>query len=994
MNRITLSIIAAAIAVASGASEPASLNSPAADGWLLRGELMFDTEIYNGTLDQTGHLRVLDPTVSQAEDAAYAHAMAAMHARSRHAVSEFSDFIAAYPHSARLPLAQTAIGDCYFSTHDYASALKAYQLVDPATLVPRQRSALAYRTAYCRLLAGDIADAAKAFGALKSDKRYGNAARFYLAYIAYDRGDYDRALSLFADVDRSSVPGNAVPVYTAQIYYARGNYDSALRDARGVTDNPSLAAFAPEARRIAGESLYNMGSAEQALPYLWKYAAEVAHPEPSALYILGASEYDAARYTEAIGLLQRAIAPENGKVAQSAYLYLGQAYSRTGNKNAALMAFEHAMRMDIDPKVTEAAFYNYTVAKMEGGRSPFADTSRLLQEFLDRFPGSEYASRIGEYMVCSYLRENDFEAALDIAERVSAPSASMQTYRQRALFMLGTRELANGAPRRALERFNKAAGGPDRALALQANLWKGDCLYALGQYEQAAASYTYFINHSQRDGENLSLARYDLGYAYFALERYGEAEREFREWMRIAAHPSGSILADACSRIADCRYYSGDYAQAESFYSHAVEAEPSKADYPLFQSALMKGLRRDHRGKIASIDRLTSTYPASALIPEALLAKAESQAAIGDNVASAATLEDIERRYPSTLHARKALLQLAITRMSMKRRSEAIDAYKKVIRTYPTSEEARLATDDLKRIYADDGALADFDKFLSSVPDAPRIDASEYDHLAFQAAEKSYISGGDIRRVEEYLTRYPGGAHEPQALYYLAMAANESGNMAKALEHASRITERYPHAEVAEDAMLMKAEAESELGRIDPAYKSYTALASRASTPDMQRAARLGVLRTAVALKRSQPAVEAADRLLGSSAAGETDIAEIRFLRGVALEQLGRHDEAETAWTDVITASPDDIYGARSAVALAEARLHRGHLTQARDGIERFINANPSDSYWLARGFIVLSDILRRQGETFEADEYLRTLRKNYPGSEADIFRMIDERLK
>ena len=62
--------------------------------------------------------------------------------------------------------------------------------------------------------------------------------------------------------------------------------------------------------------------------------------------------------------------------------------------------------------------------------------------------------------------------------------------------------------------------------------------------------------------------------------------------------------------------------------------------------------------------------------------------------------------------------------------------------------------------------------------------------------------------------------------------------------------------------------------------------------------------------------------------------------------------------------------------------------------MNKLIEANPPHDYWLARGFILLSDLLRRKGDTFEADEYLKSLKRNYPGTEADIFLMIDERLK
>lgn len=51
-------------------------------------------------------------------------------------------------------------------------------------------------------------------------------------------------------------------------------------------------------------------------------------------------------------------------------------------------------------------------------------------------------------------------------------------------------------------------------------------------------------------------------------------------------------------------------------------------------------------------------------------------------------------------------------------------------------------------------------------------------------------------------------------------------------------------------------------------------------------------------------------------------------------------------------------------------------------------------AYWLARGFIIISDLYAAQGKKFEAREYLDALRQNYPGTESDIFMMIEERLK
>ena len=82
-----------------------------------------------------------------------------------------------------------------------------------------------------------------------------------------------------------------------------------------------------------------------------------------------------------------------------------------------------------------------------------------------------------------------------------------------------------------------------------------------------------------------------------------------------------------------------------------------------------------------------------------------------------------------------------------------------------------------------------------------------------------------------------------------------------------------------------------------------------------------------------------------------------------------------------------------SAVALGQSLYDAGELKAARETIDALIDANPPHSYWLARGFILYSDILRRQGKEFEAREYLKSLQSNYPGKEADIQNMINQRL-
>jgi hypothetical protein len=49
--------------------------------------------------------------------------------------------------------------------------------------------------------------------------------------------------------------------------------------------------------------------------------------------------------------------------------------------------------------------------------------------------------------------------------------------------------------------------------------------------------------------------------------------------------------------------------------------------------------------------------------------------------------------------------------------------------------------------------------------------------------------------------------------------------------------------------------------------------------------------------------------------------------------------------------------------------------------------------YWMARALIVLSDTYRAKGDSFQARQYLESLKSNYQGDESDILQMINERL-
>lgn len=993
MNKIILSAAVLATAIPATAG---SINATDASGYLTRAARMVDVRNYEGALDQLNHLSLLGPTAADAEMALYLTAISYQGLGDDDALIYFTRFLNKYPASPLRHSAKMGIGDYYFTRSAYADALKVYNEIDPATLNDAAAEDYTYRVAYCYMLLGEYDTAQTLFTRLADTKKYGNAAAYYTAYLAYARRDYDRALALMKKVNTSEAPGNAAPYYIAQINFLKGNYDSSLSTAQKLLKNGTLPEFDGECNRLVGESLHNLGREEEALPYLWKYAATAVEPEPSAFYILGLSEYRSGNMDNAIKLLQRAITDENA-MGQSAYLTLGQAYQRRGDTTSALMSFERATRMDYDSKLTEAAAYNYAVASMDGGRVPFGSSVKLFEDFLSKYPKSSYAPKVQEYIVNGYMLDNDYDSALAAINRVQNPTDQILKAKQRVLFIQGTRQFSAGKITAAMGSLiqSDCLSQYDAEIGRQCKLWLGDCAYRMESYDDAANYYRQYIDSTPAgtDTETRLLAWYDLGYARMGQERYSDALIDFNRVIDGGNGVSSAMRADSYNRAGDCLYYLSRYSEAASQYQKAYDANPEAGDYALYQGAMMKGFARDYNGKISDIDRLTSQFPSSGLLPAALLEKADSYLALNNNQNAISIYDNLIENYPATSQGRTAMLRLAITRLNSGQRQSAIETYKRVITTYPSSEEARLATDDLKEIYATDGRIGELTSFLASVEGAPSIEAGEIEELTFRAAESEYLNNSNTKRIEEYLTAYPTGASASTAMYYIVEDAWNSGDNNRAITQADRLLQTYPDTDAAEEVMAIKAEAQSAIGKKAGALKTWQTLEEHASGAAMLQRARLGIIRTATDLERNEEVIATADKLLVSTA-GSPDIeTEVKFYRGLALNNQHRYDEAEKQWNE-ITSKTDDEFGCQAAYALSQSLYDRGRTTKAKQRINEFINANPPHSYWLARGFILYSDILRSEGKTFEADEYLKSLRSNYPGKEADIFTLINQRLK
>lgn len=939
-----------------------SVNARDAGGWMERASLMLDDANYRGAADQLGQALREFPTASEKESALLREALAAMHIPGAEPAGKLTAFLETYPASPFRQRVLLALADLLYDKGDFHKALEAYGRVSLSALDPVLADQCTYHRAYCLLRTGSIKEAAAAYDSLAASS-LADEARFYQGYIAYAEGNYTEAARLLESVRKSGMPGRMADFYLCQIAYRQENYAEAGALAQRLLagSGPMQGEYHAEAERIAGECLYREGKERQGLEYLERYAASCAHPQPSALYILGVEDFRNGKYRQALERLAP-VTSEDTALGQSAYLYIGQSYLKLDNSNAATVALEKACRLDYDHKVTEMALYNLAVARAQGGKVPFGSSVALFEEFLQRYPDSQYASAVADYVVQGYMIDNNYQAALDAIEKIHRPDAKVLAAKQKVLYGLGMRLMQGGKPGAALPHLRQAAsmGRHDAGLAAEASLWEGECQYLTGDYNGAARSLLSYLRQHSGSTSNRALAYYDLGYTRFAQHNYADAAKDFSKFVSTVPDKSNrQLMADAYNRLADCRYYARAFSEAAAHYATAYRTDPSRGDYPAFQQGMMKGLQRDYQGKVDALAAMMKEFPSSTLVPTALLETGESYGELGRQDRAIETYTLLSNRYPNTAQGRKGQLLLAITYLNSGNRATAVSQYKKVISRYPSSEEARVAADDLKQIYADDGNVDSYVEFIESVPDAPRPETAELAALTLSAAEK----------------------------------AAESGRETEALKLASELVEKYPDSPQAVEALAIKGRVEYSRGLATEALATYRELESRASHPADINAARLGIMRVSRDLADNEGAIAMADRLLASSDLGTAEKNEASFTKAMALRDSDRGKEAMKIW-ETLAGDTDDLYGTKSAYYMALYQYDAKNMREARRTVDRLIEANPPHDYWLAKAFILLSDILRQQGDKFEADEYLRSLKENYPGTESDIFKEIDQRLK
>ncbi|MDR3260382.1 MAG: tetratricopeptide repeat protein [Tannerella sp.] len=962
----------------------------------LEGKEFFDLKNYPGSADKLRAYKAQSADRDLIQEADYMLACIAFEQGHADAGETLEHYLEAYPDTRHRDEICFLLGSVHFARGAWQTALYWLNESDSDRLGSEQSEAHTFRSACSLLQLGNLKEAQGYFLRLQqTGLTYREAASYYVSYIDYATGNYEEASIGFTQLKNHPLYREQSLYYIAQIYYIRGQYTKVISSGEELLKSYPNSANNTEIYRILGNAYYQQGNQAKALTLLSDYVASTEKPLRGDLYLLGVCYYNKGDFKKAVASFSETI-KEQDALTQNAYLYLGQSYLNLGDKNNARMAFEWAATSTYDEQVQEVALYNYAMLIHETSFSGFGESVTIFEDFLNDFPNSQYADKVNDHLVEVYLTTKNYESALASIDKIRQPGTKIMAVKQNVLFRLGTQAFTNRQPEQAADYFSRAIamGSLDAEAYSNAYFWRGESHYRLNNFGGAVSDFRSYLNQAKgRTAEIHALAYYNLGYSYFKQQNYEQALPAFRQYVNLEKNASAASNADAYNRIGDCQFYGRRFAEAEESYSKAASLQPSSGDYAIYQKGFVLGLQKDYQGKIVMMDRLIREYPESPYVDDALYEKGRSYVLQENYTLAAGAFNQLISNYPQSAQARKAGLQLGLLYFNSNQPENAIAAYKHVISAYPGSEEAKIALQDLKSVYVDMNEVASYAAYANSLGGNVRLEISEQDSLTYFAAEKLFLHGdneGARKSLRSYLSAFPQGAFSSNANYYLARIAFSQKEYAEAKQRYGAVFAG-GDTKFREEALARKAEIEYLEKDYATAMKSFKQLQSIAESNENREAAKLGVMRCAQFTGQQAEALQAANELLKNAKLSPELEAEARYLRAKSYLALNEKGKAEA---DLLALSKDirTVYGAEAKYLLAQSYYDRNETDKAEKELTDFIGKGTTHQYWLARAFILLSDVYIRKGDDFQARQYLASLQKNYKGKD-DIAGMIEERL-
>ncbi len=861
--------------------------------------------------------------------------------------------------------------DYYFSHGDLKQAQEYILKVDPGSLSPEEYEKYNFYLGYTYLKQNEYKKAERLFEKLLNSKRYGTQARYYYGYLAYKQDNFAKAKKYFDMVANESDFGNKLPYYRADMYFKLQKFDKAIEEASKIY-NTAKRKEKSQLSKIIGESYFNLGQYNKAIPYLKAYKGVKGRWRNVDYYQLGYAYYKTGDYDKAIKNFNKIISG-NDAIAQNAYYHLADAYLATGQKMKALNAFKKVSEMSFDKKMQEDAFYNYAKLGYELG-NPFENNSTVILRYLKQYPRTPYRKELEDLLVNSYLTSNNYEEALKILEKNK--QTHTKTY-QKAAYYRGLELINEGKYLEAKNMFNKIlSSGFDPYYRLLAKFWKAEMDYRLHDYEAARTGFEDFLTgNNDKYSKESKLVYYNLAYTYFKLKNYRKAAEFFDKFIRTK--PDIKLLKDSYLRLGDSYFATRKYWPAMEAYNKSIAMKGADADYAFYQKAISYGFVGKNRKKIDELNQFIRQFPQSKLLPDALYQLGSTYLILNNETKALSTFDRLLSKYPKSKYVPVVLLKQGLIYYNNNKNDLALKKFNEVVKKFPNTPVAFQAAENIKNIYIENGQASAYGEWAKKYPWIS-VSNTELDDAVFTSAEEKYFEGNPvaISELEKYLQQYPGGLHNLKAHYYLARLYKKKVKKGKAVLHYEFIAAQ-PQNDYSLEAIRELADFQLQNNQWTKAIPYLERLELLSNSPDDLIFAQSNLMKAYYNAKQMNSALAYAEKVLNNTKSNKQMKHDAQVIMARVSMETGDEAKARLYYEKLSKRASGKI-AAEALYYVAYFQNKEQKFDQSNKTIAKLTKKYAKYKYWASKALVLMARNTYAKGDAFNATYILESVIKNF----------------
>ena len=935
----------------------------------------------------------------QKSDAEYYSVLCAIKLNNDDAENLLDHFVKNNPESQYINNAWFEMAKHLYSKKSYKNACVYFEKVNKYLLTGDEKAELFFKKGYCYFQLKDYSEARVAFYEIKDiDTKYTSPAIYYYSHIAYIQKNYETALNGFLRLTTDENFSKIVPYYITQCYYYQDRFDDLIAYALPIIDSV-VENRAAEMAKLIGDAYYNKNQFKEATPYLERFHKNEKNISAGDNYEMAYCYYQAAKYKESVPYFEKASMGDS-ILEQNSMYHLADCYIRLNEKNKARMAFEGAAKLDNNKDIKQDALFNCALITYELSYTPFNDAVKAFNDYLTLYPESKRTDEALNYLSQAYLMTKNYKEALISIEKIKKKDQTIKKAFQRISFFRALELFNDSRFQEAIETLNVSLkyATYDPNLNARAYYWIGESQYRLINYKEALVFYNQFLLSSRAIYQpEYNIVHYDIAYIYFYNKNYENANSWFRKYIGLEENKQSAIFADACNRIGDCYFKNTQYENAIEYYNKAIGIGKSNKDYSTFQKAFSLGLLNKHSEKVSLLYKLTTESPQSPYVGDAIYEIGRSQMIMQKNEDAIQSFKKLISDIPSSSYVKKALLQLGLIYFNLDKNTEAMDYYKQVVTLYPGTPESKSALTGIKNIFVEMNDVDGYIKYADKLPEAANITLSEQDSLTYMAAEKIFMQG-DCQNSKEsfkkYIDKFANGNFILNANFYKAECNYKDKEYDEALVSYEFVISK-PKNVFTESALIGAARINFNNKSFAKAVENYKMLESIGENNNNIMEARIGLMRAYHNLNEYQKTIEAAQQVLNfytDKLSPENKREAIYLIAKSYLDDtrpIPALEEFKTLAAEV--KSPE---GAEAKYRIAEIYFSQQEYDKSEKEAMQFINMNTPQQYWLARSFILLSDIFIKKNDPFQAIQTLKSIIDNYEDKKDGIIDTANTKLK